>query len=54
VGDEVELASLLSRAETMPDFYSALKKQIDIRKDLVSPEREMQSIQELMSQLLKN
>jgi len=54
VGDEVELASLLSRAETMPDFYSALKKQIDIRKDLVSPERERQSIQELMSQLLKD
>jgi putative glycosyltransferase (TIGR04348 family) len=53
-GDEAELASLLYRAETMLDFYSALKKQIDIRKDLVSPEREMQSIQELMISLLKN
>ncbi|WP_256442660.1 selenoneine biosynthesis selenosugar synthase SenB [Polynucleobacter sp. AP-Elch-400A-B2] len=54
VGNETTLANLLSRAETMPDFYSALKKQIDIRKDLVSPEREMQSIQELMISLLKN
>jgi putative glycosyltransferase (TIGR04348 family) len=54
VGDEAELASLLYRAESIPDFYSALKKQIDIRKDLVSPERERQSIQELMSQLLQD
>ena len=54
VGDEAELASLLSRAETMPDFYSALKKQIDTLKDLVSPDREMQSIQELTTQLLKD
>jgi len=54
VGDEVELASLLYRAETMPDFYSALKKQIDIRSDLVSPDREIKSIQELMNQLLKD
>jgi glycosyltransferase involved in cell wall biosynthesis len=54
VGNEVELASLLSRAETMPDFYSALKKQIDTLKDLVSPDREMQSIQELTTQLLKD
>jgi glycosyltransferase involved in cell wall biosynthesis len=54
VGDEAELASLLYRTETMPDFYSALKKQIDIRRDLVSPDREMQSIQELMIQLLKD
>ena len=54
VGDEAELASLLYRAETMPDFYSALKEQIDTRKDLVSPTREIQSIQELMSELLKD
>lgn len=54
VGDEAELASLLYHAESMPDFYSVLKKQIDIRKDLVSPERERQSIQELMSQLLQD
>ncbi|QWE19050.1 selenoneine biosynthesis selenosugar synthase SenB [Polynucleobacter corsicus] len=54
VGNEAALASLLSHAETMPDFYSALKNQIDIRRDLVSPEREMQSIQELMVELLKD
>jgi glycosyltransferase involved in cell wall biosynthesis len=53
-GDELELAALLYHAETMPDFYSALKKQIDTRKDLVSPDREMQSIQGLMMQLLKD
>jgi putative glycosyltransferase (TIGR04348 family) len=53
VGNETALANVLSRAETMPDFYSALKKQIEIRKDLVSPDREMQSIQELMISLLK-
>jgi len=38
----------------MPDFYSALKNQIDIRRDLVNPEREMQSIQELTTQLRKD
>jgi len=53
VGNETALANVLSRAETMPDFYSALKKQIEIRKDLVSPNREMQSIQELMNSLIK-
>jgi putative glycosyltransferase (TIGR04348 family) len=54
VGNEAELASLLSRAETMPDVYSALKKQIDTLRDLVSPDREMQSIHELMMQFLKD
>jgi putative glycosyltransferase (TIGR04348 family) len=53
VGNEAALANVLSRAETKPDFYSALKKQIQIRKDLVSPDREMQCIQELMISLLK-
>jgi len=54
VGDEAKLASLLSRAETMSDFYSALQQQIDIRRALVSPDRERQSIQELMIWLLKD
>jgi glycosyltransferase involved in cell wall biosynthesis len=54
VGNEAALANLLTRAETMPDFYSALKNQIDIRRDLVNPEREMQSIQELTTQLRKD
>lgn len=54
VSNEAALASLLYRAETMPDFYTALKKQIDIRKNLISPERELQSIGHLMGQLIKN
>lgn len=54
VGNEIALASLLHRCETTPDFYAALKKQIEIRKDLIIPKREMQSIHELMIQLIKN
>lgn len=54
VGDEAALASQLYRTETKPDFYSALKKQINIRKNLISPGREMQSIRDLMSQLIGN
>ena len=54
VGNEAMLASLLYRCETMPDFYASLKKQINVRSDLISPEREMQSIQALMIQLIKN
>ena len=54
VGDEAALASLLYRCEMTPDFYAALKKQIDVRSDLISPKREMQSIQELMLQLIQN
>ncbi len=53
VGDEAALAGLLYRSETVPDFYKALKKQIDIRKDLISPQRELQSIQKLMNQFIK-
>ncbi len=54
VGNETALASLLYRCETTPDFYATLKKQIEIRKDLISSNREMQSIQELMIQLIGN
>lgn len=53
VGDEGALATLLSQCETRADFYASLKKQIHLRKDLISPEREMQSIQELLAQLTK-
>ena len=53
-GKEGALANLLYKAETIPDFYSALKSQIDILRDLVSPGREMQSIQALMIRLLKD
>lgn len=54
VGNETALARLLYRAEKMPDFYSVLKKQLDLRRGLVSPDREMQSIQELIAPLLKS
>jgi putative glycosyltransferase (TIGR04348 family) len=54
VGNEAALASLLYRCESIPDFYSALKKQIDLRRDLISPQREKQSIQELMIELMKS
>ena len=54
VGNEAALASLLYRCESIPDFYSALKKQIDLRRDLISPQREKQSIQELMIQVMKS
>lgn len=54
VGNEAALASLLYRCEMTPDFYAALKKQIDVRSDLIGPKREMQSIQELMLQLIQN
>ena len=53
VGNETALASLLCRSETDSDFYKTLKNQIGIRKDLISPQREMQSIQDLMNQLIK-
>ena len=52
VGNGAALASLLYRCESIPDFYSALKKQIDLRRDLISPQREKQSIQELMIQVM--
>jgi glycosyltransferase involved in cell wall biosynthesis len=54
VGNEAALASLLYHCEMTPDFYAALKKQIDVRSDLISPKREMQLIQELMLQLIQN
>ena len=54
VGDEGALATLLNYCETSPDFYASLKKQIHLRKDLVSPEREMQSIQKMLAWLIKN
>lgn len=54
VGNESALATLLSYCETSSDFYSSLKKQIHLRKNLINPEREMQSIQELLAQLTKN
>lgn len=51
VGDELALADLLSCCETKPDFYASLKKQINLRKHLIHPERELQSIQEMLIKL---
>ena len=54
VGNESALASLLSRSETVPDFYSLLKKHIDLRQEFIKPAREKQSIQEVLSELLRD
>ena len=52
VGDEAALATLLYRAEKMPAFYASLQKHIDLRRELIKPAREKQSIQELVSALV--
>jgi putative glycosyltransferase (TIGR04348 family) len=52
VGDEGALATLLYRAEKMPAFYASLQKHIDLRRELIKPAREKQSIQELVSALV--
>lgn len=54
VGDENSLADLLHRSETMPDFYSLLKRQIVLRQELIKPAREKQSIQEVLIELLRD
>ena len=52
VGDEAALATLLYRAEKMPTFYASLQKHIILRRELIRPAREKQSIQELVSALV--
>ena len=52
VADEGALATLLYRAENTPTFYASLQKHIDLRKELITPAREKQSIQELVSALV--
>ncbi|WP_114652163.1 glycosyltransferase [Polynucleobacter necessarius] len=51
VAGESALAALLYRAETDTHFYSSLKKHIELRKNLISPEREKKSIQGLLDKL---
>ena len=51
-GDERALANLLYRSETMPSFYASLQKHIVLRKELIKPAREKQSIQEMVSALM--
>ncbi|OYY57545.1 MAG: hypothetical protein B7Y55_04395 [Polynucleobacter sp. 35-46-207] len=53
VSNEAALAALLHRAETNNYFYSSLKKQIVICRDLIDPQRERESIRGLMSQVFK-
>jgi putative glycosyltransferase (TIGR04348 family) len=52
VGDEAALATLLYRAEKMPAFYALLQKHIILRRELIRPAREKQSIKELVSALV--
>jgi putative glycosyltransferase (TIGR04348 family) len=51
VGDERALANLLYRSETIPTFYASLLKHIDLRRELIKPAREKQSIQEMVGAL---
>jgi glycosyltransferase involved in cell wall biosynthesis len=51
VGDESALANLLYHTETTPSFYTSLQKHIDLRKELIKPVREKQSIQKMVSAL---
>jgi len=50
-GDERALANLLYRSETIPTFYASLLKHIDLRRELIKPAREKQSIQEMVGAL---
>jgi putative glycosyltransferase (TIGR04348 family) len=52
VADENALATLLYRAENTPTFYASLQKHIDLRRELITPAREKQSIKELVSALI--
>jgi glycosyltransferase involved in cell wall biosynthesis len=49
VADEKALATLLYRAENTPAFYALLQKHIDLRRDLIKPAREKQSVQEMIN-----
>lgn len=53
VADESALATLLYKAETNPELFSSLKKHIDVRSNLVTAERERQSIRELLDNLMR-
>ncbi len=52
VGDENALATVLYRAEKMPSFFASLQKHIDLRRELITPAREKQSIHDLVSSLI--
>jgi putative glycosyltransferase (TIGR04348 family) len=52
VADENALATLLYRAENTPPFYASLQKCINLRRELITPAREKQSIHQLVSALI--
>ena len=52
VADENALATLLYRAEMVPTFYASLQKHIELRRELIAPAREKQSIHALVSALI--
>jgi putative glycosyltransferase (TIGR04348 family) len=52
VADQNALATLLYRAEKLPTFYASLQKCIDLRRELIAPAHEKQSIHELVSALI--
>ena len=52
VADEHALATLLYRAENTPAFYASLQKCINLRRELITPAREKQSIKELVGSLI--
>jgi putative glycosyltransferase (TIGR04348 family) len=54
VADANALATLLYRAENTPTFYASLQQCIDLRRELITPAREKQSINELVSGLSKH
>jgi glycosyltransferase involved in cell wall biosynthesis len=53
VGNEIELGKLLLNAATNSVFYESLERHIQARQKYVLPDFEMQSIQKLVSVLLK-
>lgn len=54
VGDENALRQMLLKAEFDLDFYHTLEHEIQLRQQLISPQREMQSIDQLMKKVLKS
>jgi glycosyltransferase involved in cell wall biosynthesis len=51
VADENALAALLYRAEKLPPFYASLQKRIILRRELINPANEKQSIQAMVNAL---